>query len=156
MPRRATIKKRIPRPDPIYGSVIISKFINNLMLKGKKTLAERIFYNSIDRAGEKLGKPGNEVFDQALKNVTPLIEVKPRRVGGATYQVPVEVSVERGTALAMRWLITFARKRPGKSMIDQLSAELLDAYNNTGASVKKKEDTHKMAEANRAFAHYRY
>lgn len=157
MPRRAQIKKRIPRPDALYGSVVIAKFINCMMLRGKKTVAENIFYKSIDRASEKLGGvPGNEVFEKALDNIRPMIEVKPRRVGGATYQVPVEVTPERGTALAFRWLIKFARARNGKSMIEKLSNELIDAYNGTGSSVKKKEDTHKMADANRAFSHYRY
>lgn len=156
MPRRAKIRKRIPAPDAVYQSVEISKFINCLMTRGKKTVAESIFYNALKRAEERLGKPGNEIFDQAMSNVKPKIEVKPRRVGGATYQVPVEVTEERGSALALRWLIKYARARNGKSMSDQLSAELMDAFNNTGQSVKKKEDTHKMADANRAFAHYRY
>lgn len=156
MPRRAQIKKRIPRPEPVYGSVDAAKFINCLMTRGKKTVAEGIFYKALNRAEEKLKKPGDEIFEQALRNVTPMIEVKPRRVGGATYQVPVEVSVERGKALAMRWLIKYARGRNGKSMREQLAAEIMDAFNNTGQSVKKREDTHKMAEANRAFAHYRY
>lgn len=156
MPRRAKIKKRIPAPDPVYGSVDAAKFINCLMTRGKKTVAERIFYGALDKAEAKLGKPGIEIFDKAMENVTPMIEVKPRRVGGATYQVPVEVSKERGQALALRWLIKFSRARNGKSMADQLAAEILDAYNNTGTSIKKREDTHKMADANRAFAHYRY
>jgi len=156
MPRRAKIKKRIPAPDPVYQSVDVAKFINCLMTRGKKTVAESIFYGALDKAEAKLDKPGVEIFNKALDNVTPMIEVKPRRVGGATYQVPVEVTKERGRALALRWLIKYARDRNGKSMVDQLSAEMLDAYNNTGASVKKKEDTHKMADANRAFAHYRY
>jgi small subunit ribosomal protein S7 len=119
-------------------------------------VAENIVYKALGRAEEKLKKPGIEIFEQALKNVRPVIEVKPRRVGGATYQVPVEVTDERGIALALRWVIKHARARNGKSMIEQLSSELTDAYNNTGASVKKREDTHKMADANRAFAHYRY
>lgn len=156
MPRRAKIKKRIPAPDAVYRSEVLAKFINCMMMRGKKTVAENIVYKALSRAEEKLNKPGIEVFEQALSNIRPMIEVKPRRVGGATYQVPIEVSLERGTALALRWLIKHARARNGKSMIDQLSAEIMDAHNNTGASVKKREDTHKMADANRAFAHYRY
>lgn len=156
MPRRAKIKKRIPTPDPVYQSVEVAKFINCLMTRGKKTVAEGIFYGALEKAEAKLSKPGIEIFNKAMENVAPMIEVKPRRVGGATYQVPIEVTKERGHALALRWLIKYSRDRNGKSMIDQLAAEMLDAYNNTGASVKKKEDTHKMADANRAFAHYRY
>lgn len=156
MPRRAKIKKRVPAPDPVYNNVNIAKFINALMSRGKKNLAQRIFYNALDLAEQKLKKPGLDVFEQAMKNATPAIEVKPRRVGGATYQVPIEVSHSRGNALAMRWLITYARQRSGKSMTEQLAAELIDAHNGSGTSIKKKEDTHKMADANRAFAHYRY
>ena len=156
MPRRAKIKKRIPAPDPVYQSVDVAKFINCLMTRGKKTVAESIFYGALDKAEAKLGKPGVEIFNKALENITPMIEVKPRRVGGATYQVPVEVKGERGQALAIRWLIMYSRKRSGKSMVEKLAGEFADACNNTGASVKKREDTHKMAEANRAFAHYRY
>jgi small subunit ribosomal protein S7 len=156
MPRRARVKKRIPIADPVHGSVLVSKFINCLMTRGKKTVAEGIFYRALEQAEQKLKKPAFEVFEQALKNATPMIEVKPRRVGGATYQVPIEVSQERGQALALRWLIKYARVRNGKSMREQLAAEIIDAYNGTGASVKKKDDTHKMADANRAFAHYRY
>jgi len=156
MPRRAKVLKRIPKPDPIYKDLTVAKFINNILRKGKKSLAESIFYNSLDNAAVKLKKEPLEVFHTALKNVTPLLEVKPRRVGGATYQVPSEVKPERGISLAMRWIITNARKRNGKSMIEKLSAEFVDAFNGVGASVKKKEDTHKMAEANRAFSHYSY
>lgn len=156
MPRRGKIVKRQPKPDPVYGNVTVSKFINNIMKKGKKTVAENILYEAMDVAKDKIKKEPLEVFQQALKNVTPLIEVKARRVGGATYQVPSEVKGDRGTALAMRWLLTNARKRSGRSMVEKLSAEFVDAANGVGASVKKKEDTHKMAEANRAFAHYNY
>ena len=156
MPRRGKIVKHEPKPDPVYNSVVVSKFINNLMTKGKKSTAESIFYDAVDIATDKLKKESGEVFQIALKNVTPLVEVKARRVGGATYQVPNEVKVERGIALAMRWLIANARKRNGRSMVEKLSAEFVDAANGVGASVKKKEDTHKMAEANRAFAHYSY
>ena len=156
MPRRGKIVKRQPKPDPVFGDVVVAKFINNMMTRGKKSTAEKIFYGALETASEKLKKTQLEIFQQALKNVTPLIEVKARRVGGSTYQVPSEVRPERGTALGMRWLIMYARKRNGKSMIEKLSAELVDATNNVGSSVKKKEDTHKMAEANRAFAHYSY
>jgi len=156
MSRRSKKLHRDIKPDPMFNDVLVAKFINNLMQRGKKTLSENIFYTAVDTAKDKLKKEPLESFYAALKNVTPLIEVKPRRVGGATYQVPSEVRGDRGTALAMRWLITNARKRNGKSMAQKLSAEFVDAANGTGASVKKKEDTHKMAEANRAFAHYNY
>jgi small subunit ribosomal protein S7 len=156
MSRRGRIAKRLPTPDPVFGSTLITRFINTLMLDGKKTLAERIVYTALDVAAEKTGKEPIQVFQDALAKVRPLIEVKPRRVGGATYQVPVEVKLERGNALAIRWLIANSRKRSGRSMIDKLSAEFLDSANGVGASVKKREDTHKMAEANKAFAHYRW
>lgn len=156
MPRRAKVLKRIPKADPIYKDLIIAKFINTIMIDGKKSLAESIFYKALDTAAEKLKKESLDVFNIALKNSTPLVEVKARRVGGATYQVPSEVKPERGVSLAMRWIIANARKRNGKSMIEKLSAEFLDSFNGVGASVKKKEDTHRMAEANRAFSHYSY
>ncbi|GIW21941.1 MAG: 30S ribosomal protein S7 [Candidatus Sericytochromatia bacterium] len=156
MPRRAKVLKRIPKPDPIYKDVTLAKFINNVMTRGKKSLAESIVYKALDVASEKLKKNQLDIFNTALKNATPLVEVKARRVGGATYQVPSEVKPERGVSLAMRWIISNARKRNGKSMIEKLSAEFVDAFNGVGASVKKKEDTHKMAEANRAFSHYSY
>jgi small subunit ribosomal protein S7 len=156
MSRRGRIAKRMPSPDPIYNSVLATRFINVMMIEGKKTLAERIFYGALDNAAAKIGREPHEVFQKAIQNVRPLIEVKPRRVGGATYQVPVEVKAERGTALAIRWLIANARKRSGKSMIDKLAGEFNDAATGVGASVKKREDTHKMAEANKAFAHYRW
>lgn len=156
MPRRGKIVKRVPVADPILGNPLATRFINSLMEKGKKSLAESIFYGALNQAGEKLAKEPGEVFAKALKNVTPLVEVKPRRVGGATYQVPVEVKHERGTALAIRWLITNARKRSGKPMLEKLALEMGEAFQGTGPSVKKKEDTHKMAEANKAFAHYRW
>jgi len=156
MPRRGHIVRRAPRPDAVYGQPVIQRFINCMMQRGKKSTAERIVYGALEVAQQRLKKEPLEIFQTALKNVTPLIEVKPRRVGGATYQVPVEVKGERGQALAIRWLILFARKRSGKSMVEKLAGEFTDACNNTGASVKKREDTHKMAEANRAFAHYRY
>jgi small subunit ribosomal protein S7 len=156
MSRRGRIAKRMPSPDPIYNSILATRFINVMMIEGKKTLAERIFYGALDNAAAKIGREPHEVFQKAVQNVRPLIEVKPRRVGGATYQVPVEVKADRGTALAIRWVISNARKRSGRSMIDKLAGEFGDAANGVGASVKKKEDTHKMAEANKAFAHYRW
>lgn len=156
MPRRKRVIKRDIKPDSVYGNIVIAKFINNIMRQGKKSTSENIVYNAFAIIEQKLKKPPVEVYIQAMKNVTPLIEVKPRRVGGATYQVPIEVKGDRGQALAMRWLINNSKKRPGRSMKEKLSAELIDAYNNIGISVKKREDTHKMAEANKAFAHYRY
>jgi small subunit ribosomal protein S7 len=156
MSRRGRIVKRQPIPDPVYGSLLMTRFINTMMLDGKKSTAERIFYTALDNAAARTGKEPAEVFNKAVQNVRPLIEVKPRRVGGATYQVPVEVKQDRGVALAIRWLIINARKRSGKSMIDKLAGEFNDAASGVGASVKKKEDTHKMAEANKAFAHYRW
>ena len=156
MPRRRRVDKRDIKPDPVFNNMVIAKFINNIMRKGKKSTAENIIYDAFSIMEQKIKKPPLEIYTQAIKNVTPLIEVKPRRVGGATYQVPIEVKGDRGLALAMRWLINNSKKRPGRSMRDKLSAELMDAYNNIGASVKKREDTHKMAEANKAFAHYRY
>ena len=156
MSRRNKPPKRMPPPDPIYNDQEVAKFINRLMTRGKKSLAEKIFYQSMDVLAEKTKKDAMEVFHKALQNVTPLVEVKARRIGGSTYQVPVEVRPDRGIALGSVWLIKNARNRGGKSMTDKLSNELLDAFNGVGTSVKKKEDTHKMAEANKAFAHYRY
>jgi small subunit ribosomal protein S7 len=156
MPRRNRPPKRDIEPDIRYNSVEVAKFINKLMIGGKKSTAERIFYGALDLCESRLKRPGIEVFEQAIKNATPVLEVKPRRVGGATYQVPVEVQAYRRLALAMRWLIAAARRRPGKSMAEKLASELLDAANGVGATVKKREDTHRMAEANRAFAHYRW
>jgi len=135
---------------------MVTRFVNKLMMRGKKGLAERILYNTIDELERRAKRPGIEVFEQALRNATPVIEVKPRRVGGATYQVPVEIKGDRRQSLAIRWLLGAARKRSGKSMADRLAAELMDAANNTGTTIKRREDTHKMAEANRAFSHYRY
>ena len=156
MSRRSKPAKRIPAPDPMYNSVDIAKFINRLMKRGKKSIAQKIFYSSMEKIQEKTKEEPTEVFKKALTNVTPLIEVKARRIGGSTYQVPVEVKPERGQALGSCWLIESARKRSGKSMVEKLTSEILDASNGCGASVKKREDTHKMAEANKAFAHYRY
>ena len=156
MSRRSKPAKRIPAPDPMYNSVDIAKFINRLMKRGKKSIAQKIFYSSMEKIQEKTKEEPTEVFKKALTNVTPLIEVKARRIGGSTYQVPVEVKPERGQALGSCWLIESARKRNAKSMVEKLTSEILDASNGSGASVKKREDTHKMAEANKAFAHYRY
>ncbi len=156
MPRRGGVPKREVLPDPVYNSIILTKFINQIMLDGKKGTAERIVYGAFDIIREKTGKDPMEVFDEAMKNVMPVLEVKARRVGGANYQVPVEVRPDRRQTLGIRWIVTYTRKRGGKSMEEKLAAELMDAANSMGASVKKREDTHKMAEANKAFAHYRW
>jgi len=156
MPRRGNVVKRKILPDPMYNSVLIQKFINKMMWDGKKSKVERILYGALDIAAEKLKKPQLEVFEKAVNNVRPLMEVKPRRVVGATYQVPIEVSVERGQAISMKWIRENARARAGHSMQEKLAAELIDVYNSTGPSMKKREDTHKMAEANKAFAHFRW
>jgi small subunit ribosomal protein S7 len=157
MPRRGFIAKRELLADPIYGNKQVTQFINRLMLSGKKGIAESIFYDAMGIIAAKSGKDPMEVFQTALKNVMPVLEVKPRRVGGATYQVPIEVRPERRLALAIRWLVNYASNRVAeKTMKEKLAAELLDAYQGVGSSIKKKEDTHKMAEANRAFAHYRW
>lgn len=156
MPRRGGIPKREVLPDPVYGSKIVTKLINQMMLDGKRGVSEKIIYDALEIVREKTGKNPLEVFDAAMKNVMPVLEVKARRVGGANYQVPVEVRAERRQTLGIRWLVLFTRKRGGKSMAEKLAAELMDAANNVGATVKKREDTHKMAEANKAFAHYRW
>ena len=156
MPRKREVRKREIIPDPKYHDLLIAKFINGIMRRGKKSVAEKIFYGSLDIIKEKTNSDPLKVFRQAMDNVRPLIEVRPRRVGGATYQVPVEVRPERKTALSIRWIVDYAKQRPEKKMEEKLSAELMDAANNRGASIKKKEDTHKMAEANKAFAHYRW
>lgn len=156
MARRNRAEKRPITPDVKYSSELVSKFVNQLMLDGKKTVASSIFYEALDLVEARTKKPGVEVFEQAIKNATPMIEVRPRRVGGATYQVPLEVRPERRQSLAIRWMVATARGRSGKSMAEKLAAEILDASNNQGATVKKREDTHRMAEANRAFAHYRW
>jgi small subunit ribosomal protein S7 len=153
--RQRAVKREIPA-DPRYGSTTVTKFINSLMLDGKKSTAERIFYDAMQVVEEKTGQPAINVFKQALNNVKPVIEVKSRRVGGATYQVPVEVRPERRNALAQKWLITFARSRGDKTMAERLAGELMAAARNEGNAIKKKEDTHRMAEANKAFAHYRW
>ncbi len=157
MPRRRVIEKRPISPDPRFNSVLVSKFTNGLMERGKKSLAQRIFYDAMDVVTEKMKEEDAlTVFEEAMGKVRPRVEVKSRRVGGATYQVPMEVRQNRRNALAIRWIISFARSRSGKSMAEKLAAELMDAYNNRGASVKKRDDTHRMAEANKAFAHYRW
>ena len=157
MPRRARIQKRNIIPDPVYTHQGVAKFINCLMLNGKKSTAERIVYDSFEimRSRSRGGDP-LETFENALRNATPILEVKPKRVGGATYQVPVEIRPDRRSALARRWIIRYARARGGKSMAEKLANELMDASNNIGAAVKRKEDTHKMAESNKAFSHFRY
>ena len=156
MPRRYRPSKRPVEPDFKYNNEYITMCINRVMLHGKKSTARAIVYGALDIIAEKNDRNPLEVFEQGLKNVTPLIEVKPRRVGGATYQIPVEISAERRTALALRWIIGAARSRSGKSMAEKLATELMDAANNVGASVKRREDTHRMAEANKAYAHYRW
>lgn len=156
MPRKGAAPKRVTLPDPIYGSEMVTRFINRMMVDGKKVTAEKIFYGALAICEEKAGVPALEVFEKALQNVMPSVEVRPRRVGGQTYQVPMDVRPDRKRALALRWLIGAARKRAGKTMIDKLSGEFLDAFNGAGSTVKKREDTHRMAEANRAFAHYRF
>ena len=156
MPRKGPAPKRQILPDPRFNSKVLARFINKIMLRGKKSLAEQITYGALDIVAEKTGREAMDVFSQALSNAMPLVEVRPRRVGGATYQVPMEVRPDRRQAMAMRWLIGFARSRAGRSMEEKLAAELMDASNNQGASIKKREDTHKMAEANKAFAHYRW
>jgi len=156
MPRRARVQRRTILPDPIYASPALAKFINCVMLEGKKSTAQRIVYDAFEKVRRSSRREPLDVFDQAMRNVTPVIEVKPKRVGGATYQVPVEIRHDRRLALARRWVIRYARARGGKSMADRLAAELMDAANGVGASVKRKEDTHKMAESNKAFSHFRY
>lgn len=156
MPRKGPAKKRDIMPDPVYGSRLLSRLVNRVLLDGKKSVAEKIVYGALEIIENKTGRSGIEVFEEAMKNVMPVIEVKARRVGGSTYQVPMEVRADRKVALALRWIVTFSRKRGGNTMTERLAAELMDAANNTGASIKKKEDGHKMAEANKAFAHYRF
>jgi small subunit ribosomal protein S7 len=156
MSRRNRPEKRVVLPDPRYGNELVAHLINKIMLNGKKATAEQIVYGAMATLETRAKKPAVEALEQAIRNATPMIEVRPRRVGGATYQVPMEIREDRRLALALRWLIASARKRPGKSMADKLSGELHDALNNQGNTVKKREDTHKMAEANRAFAHYRW
>ena len=156
MPRRGFIAKRDVLPDPIYNSKKVTRLINNIMLDGKKGVAQKIVYGAFNRISEKTGKEALEVFEEAMNNIMPVLEVKARRIGGATYQVPIEVKPDRRQALALRWMTAFSRARGEKTMEERLANEILDAANNTGASVKRKEDMHKMAEANKAFAHYRF
>ena len=156
MPRRGFVAKREVLADPMYNSTLVTKLIINVMLDGKKGVAQKIVYDAFDIIAEKTGKDALEVFVEAMENIMPVLEVKARRVGGATYQVPIEVRPERRQTLGLRWLTTYARARGEKTMKERLSGEILDAINNTGAAVKKREDTHKMAEANKAFAHYRW
>ena len=155
MPRKGHVRKRETVPDTRFGNPAVAKFISSLMKGGKKSVAERILYTALDNAAEKLGTEPFDVFEKAMSNVAPQIEVRPRRVGGATYQVPVEVPPERGQLLSIRWIISYARSKKGMPMSERLMRELMDAYKNEGSSIKKREDTHRMAEANRAFAHYR-
>ncbi|MFV0342115.1 MAG: 30S ribosomal protein S7 [Anaerocolumna sp.] len=156
MPRKGHIQKRDVLADPIYNSKVVTKLINNIMLDGKRGTAQKIVYGAFDRIAAKSGKEAIEVFEEAMNNIMPVLEVKARRIGGATYQVPIEVRPDRRQALALRWLTLYSRKRGEKTMEEKLANELLDASGNTGSSVKKKEDMHKMAEANKAFAHYRW
>lgn len=156
MPRKGAVPKRDVLPDPIYNSKIFTKLVNQVMWDGKKSLAERICYDAFDIIEQKTGKDPMQVFEEAMKNITPIVEVRARRVGGANYQVPVEVRADRRQTLAIRWLVNYTRKRGEKTMAQRLAGELMDAANGSGASVKKREDTHKMAEANKAFAHYRW
>jgi small subunit ribosomal protein S7 len=156
MPRRSRPVKRVIAPDPVYQSEAVAKFVNVVMTRGKRSTAEKVVYDALSRAGKQAKKEPLEVFDLAIRNATPLLEVKPRRVGGATYQVPVEIRPERRLALARRWLVRFARQRGGKSMSEKLAYEILDASQNTGGAVKRKEETHRMAESNKAFSHFRY
>ena len=156
MPRRGKVPKRDVLPDPMYGSKVVTKLINQIMLDGEKSVAQKIVYDAFAIMSEKLNEDAMEIFEQAMNNIMPVLEVKARRVGGANYQVPIEIRPERRQTLAIRWIVLNTRKRSEREMSKKLAAELMDAYNNTGGSVKKKEDTHRMAEANRAFAHFRF
>ncbi|TYB32308.1 MAG: 30S ribosomal protein S7 [Flexistipes sinusarabici] len=156
MARRRVAKKRVIIPDPIFHETLVTKFINSLMYDGKKSVAEKVFYDAMDMIKERRGEEGLDVFKKAIDNIKPVLEVKSRRVGGATYQVPVEVRAERRQALSIRWLITAARSRREKTMVERLASEIMDAADNKGVSIKKREDTHRMAEANKAFAHFRW
>jgi small subunit ribosomal protein S7 len=156
VPRKGHTQKRDVLVDPIYGNKVVTKLINNIMLDGKKGVAQKIVYGAFDEIKEKTGKEALEVFEEAMNNIMPVLEVKAKRIGGATYQVPIEVKPERRQTLALRWLTTFSRKRGEKTQKERLAMEIMDAANNTGASVKRKEEMHKMAEANKAFAHYRF
>ena len=156
MPRKGHVPKRSVLPDPLYGSKIVTKLINGIMLDGKKGVAQKIVYGAFEKAAEKKGAPAMDVFEEAMNNIMPALEVKARRVGGATYQVPMDIRPDRRQTLALRWMISFARARSEKNMIDRLANELLDASNNTGGAVRRKEEMHRMADANKAFAHYKW
>ncbi len=156
MPRKGPVARRDVLPDPLYNSKLVTRLINGMMVDGKKSVSQQILYNAFDIIREKTGNDPMEVFDEAMKNIMPVLEVKARRVGGANYQVPIEVRPERRTTLGLRWLVNYSRLRGEKTMEERLAGEIMDAANNTGSSVKKREDTHKMAEANKAFAHYRW
>ena len=156
MPRKGPVPKREVLPDPIYHNVVVTKLINNVMLDGKKGVAQRIVYGAFETVAEKTGKEALEAFQEALANITPVLEVKARRVGGATYQVPIEIRADRKQALALRWLVAFARERSERTMVERLAGEIMDACNNSGGAVKRKETMHAMAEANKAFAHFRW
>lgn len=156
MPRKGPVPPREVVPDARYHSDVITRFINKIMIDGKKSIAQRICYEALDRVGEQTGRNPLEVLEQALRNTAPMLEVRPRRVGGATYQVPMEVRPQRRLSLSMRWIVRYAREREGRSMIEKLAAEIIDAANNTGGAVRRKEEVHRMAESNRAFAHYRW
>ncbi|MCL6536938.1 MAG: 30S ribosomal protein S7 [Armatimonadetes bacterium] len=157
MPRKGPVPKRVVLPDPVYDSELVARFINRMMKGGKKAVAEGVFYKAMEIVEQKTGKPAMEVFEQAIENVAPQVEVRPRRVGGQTYQVPMEVRAERRRSLALRWIVSsLQRKKTGRPAHERLAQEIIDAYNKTGGAYKKREDTHRMAEANRAFAHYRW
>lgn len=157
MPRKGAVPKRVVLPDPVYDSELVARFINRMMKGGKKAVAEQVFYKAMEIVEQKTGKPAMEVFEQAIENVAPQVEVRPRRVGGQTYQVPMEVRAERRRSLALRWIVSsLQRKKTGRPAHERLAQEIIDAYNKTGGAYKKREDTHRMAEANRAFAHYRW
>jgi len=156
MPRKGPVEKREVLPDPVYNSKLVTRLINNIMLDGKKGVAQTTLYEAFKKIEEKAGRPAMEVFDQAINNIMPVLELKARRIGGANYQVPIEVTPERRVTLGLRWLVNYSRLRNEYTMVDRLANEIIDASNGTGASVKKKEDTHKMAEANKAFAHFRF
>jgi len=156
MPRKGPAPRRHIIADPVYHSELVTRFINRMLLDGKRSTAEKIFYGAMETVESRAGAPAIEVFERAMRNVMPVVEVRPRRVGGATYQVPIEVRPDRRQSLGIRWMVNAARRRGGKTMIDKLAAEILEAANNNGASVKKREDSHRMAEANKAFGHYRW
>jgi len=156
VPRKGHVPKRSVLPDPLYGSKVVTKLINGIMLDGKKGVAQKIVYGAFEKASAKKGAPAMEVFEEALNNIMPALEVKARRVGGATYQVPIDIRPDRRQTLALRWMVTFARNRSEKNMIDRLANELLDASNNTGGAVRRKEEMHRMADANKAFSHYKW